>query len=52
MKTPTTIPKKAPRSGAAVAAQHRRAGKMHDRRAPRGNPRTADRQAVRRGDWS
>ena len=28
--------KPARRSGEAVAAQHRRAGYMHDRRAPRG----------------
>lgn len=35
--------KPARRSGEAVAAQHRRAGFMHDRRAQRGGQRNAQR---------
>ena len=44
------VPKKLPRSGVAVAAQHRQAGKLHDRRAPRGNPRSEERRASL-GGW-
>lgn len=43
------VPKKLPRSGVAVAAQHRHAGKLHDRRAPRGNPRSAAKHSSLQG---
>jgi hypothetical protein len=51
MKTNIVKPMPKPRSGVTVAAQRRRAPRMADRRAVRGNAKQVARQAAQRGEW-